>query len=410
MKSKKPTKDIPSYRYHKARGLAVVTISGRDVYLGPHGTPESKSAYDRTIAEWLANGRIGLSVERDENEITITEMIAAYWRHARTYYVKDGRPTSEQWSIKVLARELRRMYGQEPASAFGPLSLKAVRQVLIDRGHSGKHINDQIARLKLMFKWAASNELVSASVHHGLQTVTGIRRGRSAAAESKPVFPVADEPIDAVKQFLSDQVNTMIELQLLTGMRPGEVVIMRGIDLDMSGQFWQYRPSSHKTSHHGHQRVIDLGPRARDAIRAFFKSDLHAYLFSPAEAEANRRDELRRQRKTPVQPSQRNRRKKRPKRRPLDHYTTDSYRRAIARACDNAFPPPANLSDSERASWRRQHRWHPHQLRHSYATRIRREHGLEAARILLGHRSMAVTEIYAEIDRAKVADIVAKRG
>ena len=83
-------RSIPSYRRHKARGLAVVTIDGCDVYLGPYGTSESKSAYDRTIAEWLTNGRTGLSVAPDENAFTITELIAAYWRHARANYVKDG--------------------------------------------------------------------------------------------------------------------------------------------------------------------------------------------------------------------------------------------------------------------------------------------------------------------------------
>lgn len=33
---------IPAYRLHKARNCGVVTIDGRDYYLGPHGTPASK--------------------------------------------------------------------------------------------------------------------------------------------------------------------------------------------------------------------------------------------------------------------------------------------------------------------------------------------------------------------------------
>ena len=49
------TKKIPSCRHHKARGLAVVTLDGHDVYLGAYGSAESKEAYDRTIAEWLAH-------------------------------------------------------------------------------------------------------------------------------------------------------------------------------------------------------------------------------------------------------------------------------------------------------------------------------------------------------------------
>ena len=36
-----PRKKNPSYRFHKARNCAVVTINGRDHYLGAHDSPES---------------------------------------------------------------------------------------------------------------------------------------------------------------------------------------------------------------------------------------------------------------------------------------------------------------------------------------------------------------------------------
>jgi hypothetical protein len=45
---------IPSYRLHKPSGRAVVTLSGRDHYLGAHGSPESRREYDRLVAGWLA--------------------------------------------------------------------------------------------------------------------------------------------------------------------------------------------------------------------------------------------------------------------------------------------------------------------------------------------------------------------
>jgi integrase len=55
-------------------------------------------------------------------------------------------------------------------------------------------------------------------------------------------------------------------------------------------------------------------------------------------------------------------------------------------------------------------RWHPHQLRHNAATLYRREHGLEIARVLLGHKHAAITEIYAEADRERAIEVVAKIG
>ena len=54
--------------------------------------------------------------------------------------------------------------------------------------------------------------------------------------------------------------------------------------------------------------------------------------------------------------------------------------------------------------------WHPHQLRHNAATMLRKEFGLEVARIILGHRSPAITEAYAEMDHQKAIEVIARIG
>ena len=51
---------LPKYRKHRGSGQAVVTLNGREFYLGPHGTKASKIEYDRLIGEWLANGHNSL--------------------------------------------------------------------------------------------------------------------------------------------------------------------------------------------------------------------------------------------------------------------------------------------------------------------------------------------------------------
>ena len=58
---------------------------------------------------------------------------------------------------------------------------------------------------------------------------------------------------------------------------------------------------------------------------------------------------------------------------------------------------------------RRDHRWHPHQLRHNAATELS-EFGIEVARVILGHRSAAITEVYAEMDAKKAIDVMALLG
>ena len=48
-------------------------------------------------------------------------------------------------------------------------------------------------------------------------------------------------------------------------------------------------------------------------------------------------------------------------------------------------------------AWRKAHRWHPNQLRHTFATRVRKQHGLEAAQVLLGHSKLDTTALYARV-------------
>jgi integrase len=431
----------PKYRRHRASGQAIVALNGTDHYLGPYGTKASREEYDRVIAEWHGNGR--QAPTRGAGPV-IVELIARYWAHAEVYYrKKDGMPTSEQSCIRRALRPLRELYGRTPVEQFGPLALEAVREKMIKSGWVRDQVNKNIHRIQRLFKWGVAKELVSASVYQALMAVEGLRAGRTAAPEGEPVKPVSDELVEAVLAFVSAQVKAMIQLQLLTGMRPGELCIMRGCDLDTSGATWVYEPGSHKTEHHGHKRQVFLGPRAQEILKPFLKADVNTYLFSPTEAEAVRRammHETRCATGTPLVYGNRpgTNRKARPKRRAGDCYDATSYRRAIARACEAAFPPPTDLArikvmgkkggKSQRwetdaewqqrlgdrwqqvVRWREEHHWHPHQIRHTTGTRVRREFGLEAAQVILGHRHVQTTEIYAEANAAAAKRIMGAVG
>jgi integrase len=383
----------PAYRHHRPSDQAVVTLDGWDHYLGRYGSPASRAEYDRLLGEWLANGR-RLPATPPRAALSVNEVILTYLGHADAYYRKNGQPTKEPGNIRLAMRPLRKLYGHTPAEGFGPLALKTVQQALVDSGLTRVGVNMRLDKIKRMFKWAASEELVPASTYEALRTVNGLRRGRSKAPEGKTVRPAPDTSVDAIKPFVSRQVWAMVELQRLTGMRSGEVVTMRTIDIDTSGKVWVYVPSTHKTEHHDRQRRVFLGPQAQAVLKAWLRADPTAPLFSPAEAMAERRARMRADRATKVQPSQADRRKRRPRKRPGEAYTPESYRRAIANACKRAGVPP----------------WHPHQLRHSAATRLRREFGIDVTRAVLGHSSPAVTEVYAELDMTKAAEAMERVG
>lgn len=162
-----------------------------------------------------------------------------------------------------------------------------------------------------MLKWAAENELVSASVYHKLTTVSGLKRGRSEARETAPVLPVARAVVEETLPHLGPTVADMVRVQLETGMRPGELVIMRACDLDMSGTVWLYRPRRHKTEYHGHSRIVPIGPKVQAIVRRYLKTNLEAYLFSPADAREDQLRGRRERRATPMTPSQKARKRKR---------------------------------------------------------------------------------------------------
>jgi integrase len=236
----------------------------------------------------------------------------------------------------------------------------------------------------------------------------------------------------------------MVRFQLLTGCRPDEVCRVRPLDIDRSNpSCWVYRPGSdwglhgqHKTAHHHREHLVLIGPRAQEVLRPYLDRKPDAYCFSPAESEAARSSERRKSRKTPLYPSHVRRlaanQKRDPKRTPSDRYDTRSYRRAIERACDKAFPLSerlaprrqadarvesraawwARLTSEEREevrAWRRSHRWRPNRLRHNRATELRR-YGLDLAKTILGHSKVETTQIYAEKDLAAAMELVARIG
>jgi integrase len=269
-----------------------------------------------------------------------------------------------------------------------------------------------------VFRWAVEQEMIPASVYQGLVAVRGLTRGRSGARETEPVTPVAEAVVNETLPFLNRHVAGMVRTQLYTGMRPGEVCAMRACDIDTSSSVWLYRPGRHKTEHHGHPRVVAVGPKAQQIIREFLTLDTQAYLFSPRRAMEEIRDRQRRDRKTPVQPSQRDRRKRKPRRMPGERYSTDAYDHAIRRAIDAANKSRACDECKERKPEERCPEcqeaalppWHPHQLRHTAATKIRREYGLDVARVVLGHRSPQITELYAELDTSRATAVMEKLG
>jgi integrase len=385
----------PSYRLHKARNCAVVTIHGKDHYLGPFGSPESHEAYGRLITHWRATRSApacDLTSATSNGQLTVNAVILPYLTFASGYYVKHGQPTGELDNIRAALASLKRLFGRTAAQDFGPKQLELVRNAMMDDDLCRRTVNSRVSRIKRMFRWASKEGLVPAVTYHGLLAVDGLKHGRSRARETQRVKPVSDADVQKTLLHLNRHVGAMVQIQELTGMRPQEIRYVRTGDIDMTASVWIYCPWTHKTEHHGHVRRIAIGPKAQKILRPFLRPDEPtAFAFSPQDAVECVRLERAAKRKTKRPPSQLMRRPKaKPKRKPALLYAKCSYRRAIARACELAGVPT----------------WKPNQLRHSCGTKIRRLYGLDGAAAVLGHRLGTVTEIYAEADLQKAIDIM----
>lgn len=354
---------VPTYRKHKRSGQAIVVLSGRMHYLGAYDSPESRDKYQQLIDLWIANGRKVLGKDAPGRVgITVRQVVVLFLEHAATYYpAREG--TSEASNFDYATRHLVRLFGDLPTASFRVSHLRQVRDALIDHGYSRRVINRHLKRIRMIFKWAhAERDLVSIETVTSLAALPPVRRGRTLAREPAPVQAPDRSIVEHAIKHMVKPVAAMAQLQLLTGMRPGEVTRMTAGQISMAGPTWFYRPSQHKTQHHGLDRVIGLGPRSQLILEPWLTGNPNAFLFSPAAARPDRKTGARL---------------------PGDHYTVTAYTASIKRGCKAA--------GLDRELW-----FSSNQLRHLYATELRKNAGLEAVQIALGHQSIKTTEIYAE--------------
>src|SRR5262249_15107360 len=136
------------------------------------------------------------------SDLTVAELIARYLPWVKSYYRRaDGTETNEARCFVYSLRPLNHLYGPASVKDFGPLALKAVRDLMIygyDHPRYGHQqalsrgvINKRFKRIRRMFRWGVENELVPATVLHALEAVPGLKAGRSAARETEPVQPVS---------------------------------------------------------------------------------------------------------------------------------------------------------------------------------------------------------------------------
>lgn len=411
-------RQTPKIRWHKSKCAAYATFSGDRHYYGPwNGRPpvpeDIQQQHDKKVAEWLANERRPLpkqaparTADSATASVTVAELVAAFWA--------DAEKRHDKTEMNLFGRALRPLLvlcAHESAEAFGPKRLKAVRELMIAGGYeylgpddeprvakpwTRRSINGLCRRIVAVFRWGVAEELVGEGVPERLKALRALRAGeREDVLEAEPKRTPPPTDIEAVIAAATPTVAGMIRLQLLTGMRPGELVRMRPKDIDRAPKgvekgHWVYSPARHKNQHRGHARAVPLTPAAQEVLVPFLeRRQGHPTnpVFSPADSEAERSAARAEARATPAGEGNRagynarTRAGKERRRPPGKSYTPDTYRRAVEHACKAA----------------KVERFSPYGLRRAAAVHARSLLGLEAVQQLLGHRHASTSEIYAAV-------------
>ncbi|WP_010585455.1 tyrosine-type recombinase/integrase [Schlesneria paludicola] len=357
-------KRVPSYRHNKTSGRAVVTINGRDIYLGPYGSIESHEAYGRVIAQH-SSGATVRAIASPTMGITIAEVVLAFMKHAEKHYRKDGEQTAEYASFQSALRPLVELYGMTEAwrrtrsededIGFSAPKLRAVRDKMIELGWSRRYINKSVGRIRQVFKFAVSHDLVGPEVLEKLKTLEPLLEGRCDAVELPPRVAVPIEHIEAVRAKVNVRTRDMIDLCLLTGARPGELVSLTTAMIDATGDVWSATLADHKMRHKGKTRVLAFGPKAKLILKKYLRSNTSAKLF-------------------PVR--------------------RDSFSKTIVYWCTKLELP----------------KFTGHWLRHNCATNIRELGDLDDAQAILGHSDQRTTQIYAHVKDTRALNVARQHG
>jgi integrase len=358
-------------RHHTGQAYSRWKSGGREnnIYFGKWGSKEAAAAYRRFQQEWLQRQTSGPEPDTVGGWF-VGDLATQYLAHARTYYRKDGRLTSEIYLIKAAIERLTQLFGETRCADYTTKRHKTLVDSMVAEGLSRGTINDYAARIVRMFGWGVAEHEVPPDVHLRLKQVPALESGRTTAPDPEPKRSVPEADIQAVLPYLHSRdvpravFVAMIQLQLVSGMRPGEVCAMRVGDLQR-GQWWKYEPrAANKNRHKAKPRVIWLGPRAQGILAPLLAGlGPDDYVFSYPRRGGRKRIDV------------------------------PYYRIRVEKACVAAGVD----------------HWHPHRLRHNYATSVsRRYEDDEAVRVAIGDTAEVARQVYVDDPAEGVAKRIAK--
>lgn len=362
----------PKLRKHAGGQAYVRWMEGgkrKQKWFGPWRSSKAREGYARFLRAWSEGVAESRPVPVAAGGVAVVADLARAWLgHCQTRYVKFGKQTSEFHVCRAAAAVAMDRFELLPVAEFGLMQLEAVRADMVKKNWARGTVNKYTGKVTAMFGWGVPRKLVPADVHYALLQIEPLTPGATTAPDSEPTRSVP--PADLAAVLAGEHLHpdpdrratlaAMIRVQLLTGMRPGELCALAPAHLDRSLSEWRYTipATANKNHHRGKQPPAWFGPLAQAILSPLLAataatSDRPLFTFPP----------IRRKADGP---------------RPVSRH---EYARLIHAACLRAGVAP----------------WHPHQIRHNKATDVMRiyESDTDAARAIRTTPEVAA-RIYAD--------------
>ena len=276
---------IPKLR-KGSRGRALVEYRRQRIYLGQFGTPEARAEYKAWVTRFIAGDFDGPRPQatRRAGRMSIAVLATRYLK-----FCEACCSPAEFCNVKESVRVVVERFGRFDAASFGAQELVDVQSDMIRKGWRHRVINQRVNRVRRWFRWAVATlpeSGVTGTQVADLKAVDGLRSGRAnlnglVATPSHNVPAVAWSVVEQVLPFLSTDVAATVRIQYACGMRPGEVVVMRQRDIDMTSEVWIYAPADHKNAWRGRPLQKAIPRSMQPAVAKFFGPNPDAYLFQP---------------------------------------------------------------------------------------------------------------------------------
>lgn len=267
-------------------------------------------------------------------------------------WADERRPRMARSTVAKDARMIQSLgtLGTSCPSSVEPLAVRlwVVRNA---EGRKRSTANQQLQMFKLGLRWGVERGLVDWQTCYKVEKVRPLQPGEGGG-ESAAKRPPSGDDLRKIRDNLPEPHRGLLDLLTLTGARVGEIIRADLSEIDRSALPWVYKPAQHKTAKKGKDRWIYFGPQARAVL-------------------------VRLGEQGPVYP-----------------LTYTGFWQAIQAACRRAGVDPIS----------------PHQLRHLAATRLRLEHGSEAARLVLGHSDKQMTDHYSWTAQHQAGAVVEASG